>query len=258
MLIKIKSLPLLLLLPGLASAGVISVGDTDIASSTSDSVIINMHVPPSALYIGGGVSGTPHNPSGEVTFNNGVNALFLGATAGDILFLGRGYDSVGVMNIEGPGTYVNWNNFTDTPATSIIGGYGLGILNIRDGAVTNDFFLEIAREGSSAGIVTISGPGTAFTTEKMRRYSYDLGDYEYSTDYGLLVGEGGNATLNIDNGARVTTAGAIRVGNPASLTATGTLNIETAATLTSLSVDVFANGVVNIGSEANRDRKSVV
>jgi T5SS/PEP-CTERM-associated repeat protein len=99
----------------------------------------------------------------------------------DSLSLGENPGSSGVMTVSGAGS-------TSTNSDDVfIGRSGSGTLNITSGAVAvNDRDVYIGSQAGSTGVVTVSGVGSTWTNS---------GD--------LIVGNEGDAVLNISNGASV-------------------------------------------------------
>ena len=112
------------------------------------------------------------------------------------------------MKVGSDGTVtVSGGNWTNT-ANLNVGGGGLGTLDISGGLVTTGGGATIGMESSAVGRVTVRGNGTLQTAG------------------GLIVGDAGNGTLNLQNG------GLASVGNGAGILtlgaqsgSTGTINI---------------------------------
>lgn len=125
-------------------------------------------------------------------------------TAAGTVFVGRFTGRVGTLTQTG-GTFTgNGNEFQ-------IGRDGQGNW-LQSGGITNaGGWVSLGRFGSGTGLVTVSGTGTFNQT---------------GTDRGLMIGEDGIGTLNIQGTATVSSVGSVGVLVSNAASATGTVNLD--------------------------------
>ncbi len=161
---------------------------------------------------------------GSVNVANGAQvisqATFIGCSPGA--------DSIGAVTISGAGsTWVNPDHLS-------VGYYGRGTLDITDGgAIDNRDDGYIGDQPGSIGVATVSGAGSTWNT----RHSLHVGDY-------------GHGTLNITDGAEVT-SGYGRIGNqPGSI---GRVNVSGIGSTWTNSGDLYigneGDGELNISDD---------
>ncbi|MCG8909304.1 autotransporter domain-containing protein [Pseudomonas sp. DP-17] len=179
--------------------------------------------------------GSRWNANTELVVGGGGNATLDIANGGVVssqvnTYLGSGFDSVGIVNVDGTGSA-----FTNTFLA--VGSYGDGTLNINSGATATAYNSIIGHYNT--GAVNIDGPGSSFTSTM-----------------NMTVGSYGSGTLDVTNGALVSDRTATVANSSAS---SGSVTVEgpgstwkNSTTLTvggsgSGTLDISNGGAVSVG-----------
>ncbi len=150
----------------------------DVGLSTNIGIVV--------FYIGHNGAGTLSVTDGT-SFNAGYYPSYLGYNPG----------STGVVTVNGSGsTWTIPSGQTGGIPSVTVGYYGSGTLSITNGgAVNSTYDNTIGYGGNSAGVVSVDGAGSTWTTS-----------------CNLNVGVNGGGTLSITNNGNVSAAGATYVG----------------------------------------------
>ncbi|HBT33710.1 MAG TPA: hypothetical protein DEB15_13250, partial [Pusillimonas sp.] len=143
--------------------------------------------------------------------------------------VGKNSGSIGLITIDGVGS-----SLTHTLAGMIIGDFGTGTLEIRNGGLAENTFALVGRAAGGSGSVTVTGSGSAWNNGTgLRIGDFGTGTLSIENDGVVSVGSGtgslslgragGNGTLNIGNGA---TAGVLNATSVSGGTGTATINFN--------------------------------
>ncbi len=126
-------------------------------------------------------------------------------------YVGNYEDGTGVVTVRGDDGFGNFSTWTNSGQFHIgVEVNSNGTLNILNGGiVTNTMTAVIARDFNSTGNVVVSGAGSTWLS---------------SSDFAFIVGNDGNATLNINNGGSVQSGQgviAFNAGSSGQVTVTG-------------------------------------
>lgn len=174
---------------------------------------------------GAGASLVVNNASVRVgDAGTGTLGLFNGATAtvaGGTVSFGHAADAFGVGDVDGAGSAL-------TARQMRVGGAGAGVLTISNGGrvettmvatpAADQFGMGIGAEAGSIGLVNVTSGGQLVVSDNY-----------------LLVGQAGEGTLNIDNGA-VDAGRGLRAGTASG--GDGSIRIVNNGTLTAQDVDI--------------------
>jgi len=157
----------------------------------------------------GGFFYVGENGSGVLNITNGGQVNSNGSFA----YISWDEQSQSSVTIDGTGSL--WNNFQGL----YVGFNGHAMLTITNGGhMTNGTFANVGFSAGANGTVTVSGPGSNFTTSG----ALSIG--------GNVSGAGGTGLLQLDAGATVS-APSLNVWGPGTLTGTGSVTNSTTTTI---------------------------
>ena len=173
---------------------------------------------------------------------------FAKVTASQGLILGNQKNGSGTIELSGNDASLIIGEALNPHNEWIIGNFGTGELKIGTGGATKKGavaavhgFMTIGKELSGKGTVTVDGVGTDGDPSILNILGYDIAN----PDYGLVIGNEGEGTLNITKGGSVTSEYGILIGNSAN-TKSGAVSIDAESALLSKTlVEIGASGIVS-------------
>jgi T5SS/PEP-CTERM-associated repeat protein len=173
------------------------------------------------------------NPAVYVgTLGNGTLDITAGGSISPASFVSVGVQagSTGLLTVSGAGSTLAG------AATTDVGSYGSGTLNIASAATVSSGSVELGLYSGSSGVASVDGPGSTWTINNNYGSEFD-------------VGSAGRGTLNITNGGTVTVSANTAVASQPGATgvihlSNGTLN--TGGLLAGLS-ELTGTGTINAG-----------
>lgn len=204
----------------------------------------NLKIRSSALAIGAVLAAGSPSFAADLTVNGTTDTVST-PQAYDNVFIGQTVDG-GLAVISGgsltvtqfsyigeqagiTGTATITDNATWSSARMRVGDYGIGTLDITNGADVSigNSGLVIATQAGSTGQVDISGAGSTITAGSS----------------GIIVGQSGTGTLNASNGASLTASGSATFGVGTTVSGVGTATLTGSGTsLTAYTVLVGGRG----------------
>lgn len=185
--------------------------------------------------------------NGSLSVENG------GSVSNDASFyIGNNSGSIGTASVTGGGSTLHTGN------QMFVGSVGTGSLSVQnDGAVTSDSNFYVGANNGGNGTLTVETGGDVTSTT----YIYianNAGSTGQGTingngstmhaDSGLRIGHNGTGTLDVENGADISTGGSTYIGNGAG--SNGTLTLTGAGTTldsnAEISIGVNSIGALNV------------
>ncbi|HTJ95535.1 MAG TPA: autotransporter outer membrane beta-barrel domain-containing protein [Pararobbsia sp.] len=200
-----------------SAQSVTGTGDLDPSPATSPNWVVN-----SDLNVGATGTGSLDIEAGGTVNNTGVG------------FIGNGVGSQGTVTVSGHDTSGNASSWT-TGSDLVVGQDGTGQLSISDGAkVTTSGTGYIAGSADGSGTVTVTGRDT----------NGNASTWTMTGD--LWVGQTGNGTLSIEDGAVVSNGNGVigggAAGTQGSVIVTGTGSTWTNAAQNTLNIGFSTSG----------------
>lgn len=168
-----------------------------------------------SLLESGGILYVGNNGRGTLTVENGAGATSIGNTN-----IGFASGSVGELTVTGTGS-----NFITTGQFNVASS-GTGTVSITDGGSATASYTRVGIGAGTTGTLTVDGPGSRYTVSGNQ----------------LRVGELGNGTINVSNGAEVSSSFSTSIGNGVGSTGTGTVSGAGSSLLAQTSLFVGNSG----------------
>ncbi len=221
------------LLVGRVGTGTLNIENGGIVTNTTFAYLGNGAAATGTVNVTG--SGSAWNSSGELHIgrsNTGILNIEDGASVRTDGVTLLGYDAEASGSVLVTGADSVW----ETTGDIAVGSTGTGTLNIENGAaVSTDGISHLGIYAGSTGTATVTGAGSV-----------------WNANQDLNVGYYGSGTLNIENGATVSTSGGSRIGYGAdsngTVTVTGTGSVWNATN--DLHIGRYGTGILNIENGA--------